>query len=302
MRPMKGTRPPITSAELGVSAKDRAENLMIVDMVRHDLGSFADVGSVQVSRLFSVEKYRTSTIEARSSISTSEVLSKILPASSITGAPKISAANEIAKLERSPRNVYCGTIGLMWPGQNARFSVAIRTALMDRHGRGEYGVGSGIVWDSDPADEYRECLLKAEVLKKPAPQWHLLESIGRQAFQEPALVEGHVARMVRAADELGIVIRPSELRRQILEHTLGLDGPAKLRVTLSMGGSLSFQQGESRFGIEKPKTVLARSPISSQNMDSRYKSTSRAIYEAHIDQNPGFDDVLLYNEHGNVTG
>lgn len=177
-RPMKGTtRRGLTETEdealrreLHDSAKNRAENLMITDMVRNDLGRVARFGSVEAPTLFGIERYptvwqMTSTVTARTRASVVEIFQALFPCASVTGAPKVSSMAIIAELEDTPREIYTGAIGFIGPGRQSRFNVAIRTALIDK-GTGEalYGVGGGIVWDSDPDDEFRECQYKARVL------------------------------------------------------------------------------------------------------------------------------------------
>ena len=173
-RPMKGTaRRGLTAVddrgrrdELHESAKERAENVMIVDMIRNDLGRIADVGSIEVPELFSVEQYpnvwqMTSLVTARSLASLEEMFAALHPSASVTGAPKVRTMAILSELESAPRGVYTGAIGHIPPDGNASFNVAIRTAVVDiAAGRVEFGVGSGIVWDSDAAAEYEECLLK----------------------------------------------------------------------------------------------------------------------------------------------
>jgi para-aminobenzoate synthetase/4-amino-4-deoxychorismate lyase len=175
---MKGTAPRgKTMAEdrrqmdwLHHSEKNRAENVMIVDMIRNDLGRIAQIGSVQVPRLFEVERYptvlqMTSTVTAQTDASFADLMTALFPCASITGAPKVSTMKIIADLETTPRGVYTGAIGFLTPDRFAQFNVAIRTVTIDREaGQAEYGVGGGIVWDSDTADEYRECEIKTRVL------------------------------------------------------------------------------------------------------------------------------------------
>ncbi len=181
MRPMKGTRTrgryseedEVQAAALAASPKERAENLMIVDMVRNDLGRIARTGSVAVESLFALERYptvwqMTSTVTARSPAGLPELFGALFPCASVTGAPKARTMEWIARLERRPRGVYCGAIGWAAPRRRASFSVAIRTAVVERSSETlEYGVGSGVVWDSEPAAEYRECLAKAGALEDP---------------------------------------------------------------------------------------------------------------------------------------
>jgi len=177
-KPMKGTAPRgATDTETHANAdwlyhseKNRAENAMIVDMIRNDMGKIAQVGSVRVPRLFEIERYptvlqMTSTVESRTSVSFTETLGALFPCASITGAPKARTMEIISQMETDPRGVYTGAIGYLAPGRRARFNVAIRTTVVDLvERRAEYGVGGGIVWDSDPAEEYEECRIKARVL------------------------------------------------------------------------------------------------------------------------------------------
>ncbi|MEQ9104018.1 MAG: aminodeoxychorismate synthase component I [Rhodothermales bacterium] len=196
-RPMKGTHrrglwPAQDAAfreRLQADEKSRAENLMIVDLLRNDLSRVCEPGSVVVPRLFDVETYRsvlqmTSTVEGRlrPGVSFGDIMDALFPCGSITGAPKIRAMQRIGELEPGPRGVYCGTIGYAAPGGEARFSVAIRTAVVS-DGRLLIGAGAGIVWDSDPAAEYDETVLKTRFLHRRMPDFRLLETM--RALPEP---------------------------------------------------------------------------------------------------------------------
>jgi para-aminobenzoate synthetase/4-amino-4-deoxychorismate lyase len=179
-KPMKGTAPrgatlaadQTLRAALAASAKNRAENAMIVDMMRNDIGRIAQVGSVAVSDVFAIEEYSTlfqmtSTVTARTSAPFVEIVRALFPCASITGAPKVRTMQIIRELEPDPRGVYTGCIGYLAPGGRARFNVAIRTVEIDRRtGQAQYGTGGGIVWDSQPDDEYAEAVTKAAVLLK----------------------------------------------------------------------------------------------------------------------------------------
>lgn len=222
MRPMKGTAPRgLTTdddrrrvAALAASVKDRAENLMIVDMVRNDLGKVARPGSVAVPELFTVERYptllqMTSTVTAESDAPLAEIFAALFPCASITGAPKASTMGIIAEIEDAPRGVYTGAVGYIAPGRRARFGVAIRTAVADRE-RGElvYGVGGGIVWDSRADREWEECRLKAEVvtaaLAASRPPWpdrfELLETLRWDPGEGFLLLDEHLARLAGSAE------------------------------------------------------------------------------------------------------
>ena len=177
-KPMKGTmergRDPISDEQnrlaLYHSEKNRAENVMIVDMIRNDMGRVCRTGSVQVPQLFATEPYptlwqMTSTVTGQTTAPLSDILTAMFPCASITGAPKVRTMAIIKELEPRPRSLYTGSIGYIAPGRQAQFNVAIRTALVDRAtGQARYHVGSGIVWDSNAAAEWQECLLKARIL------------------------------------------------------------------------------------------------------------------------------------------
>lgn len=181
VKPMKGTRPRgrwpeedrALAEELAHSPKERAENVMIVDLLRNDLGRISAPGSVEVLRLWEVERYETvwqmtSTVRSRlqEGVGLVELLTALFPSGSVTGAPKVRTMQIIAELEDSPRGIYTGCIGFVSPGLEARFNVAIRTAWIDREkGQIEFGVGGGITWDSSPEGEYEECQVKARILQ-----------------------------------------------------------------------------------------------------------------------------------------
>ncbi len=212
-RPMKGTarrgRYPAEdsdrAARLAASEKERAENLMIVDMMRNDLGRIAIPGSVEVAELFTVETYPTvhqltSTVSARTRASYSEVLRALFPSASITGAPKISTSRIIRRLETGPRGVYTGSIGFLAPGRRAQLNVAIRTATIDRGAAvATYGTGGGIVWDSGCDAEYQECRTKALVLGRPPLDFALLETLLWCPQRGYVLLERHLDRLLASA-------------------------------------------------------------------------------------------------------
>jgi para-aminobenzoate synthetase/4-amino-4-deoxychorismate lyase len=316
-RPMKGTAPRGFDAasdheqiqRLRSSAKDRAENAMIVDMVRNDLGRVADAGTVRVTRSFDVERHptvlqMTSTVTARTSAPLIEVLAPVFPYASITGAPKPRTMSIIRDLEQAPRGVYTGAIGFLAPGRRARFSVAIRTAVVDRTaGRVEYGVGGGIVWDSVADDEYRECLLKARILTEGYPSFHLLETLRWDPSCGYRLLERHLARLEEAADYFA---RPLDLEhaRSCLEESIQEFGDATQRVRLLVAedGGVEVEAAP----LDPPRTDrlrlgLAHEPVRSTDPFLRFKTTHRETYERALRDRPDCDDVLLLNEHGEVT-
>ena len=212
-RPMKGTLPrALTQAEdskqperLAQSAKNRAENVMIVDMVRNDMGRIAETGSVHVDRLFEIEKFptvwqMTSQVRCRTDAGLLDTLRALFPAASITGAPKARTMRIIRELESAPRHVYTGAVGFFGPGGRALFNVAIRTVLVDcETGEAEYGIGGGIVWDSRNAEEFDECYAKARVLTQPVPDFDLLETILWRPGEGYGLLDAHLARLAESA-------------------------------------------------------------------------------------------------------
>ena len=317
-RPMKGTAPrgktqredQSNMAWLRQSEKNRAENVMIVDMIRNDLGRIAQIGSVQVPQLFEVERYptvlqMTSTVTAQTAASFTELLTALFPCASITGAPKVSTMKIIADLETTPRGVYTGAIGYLAPDHRAQFNVAIRTVTIDREaGRAEYGVGGGIVWDSEAADEYRECEIKTRVLTSQPIEFDLLEALLWTPAEGYFLLDRHTARLQDSADYFGFqfdraawLARLEEVRRTLPpdEH--------KVRVILSRTGQLSMS-AIALSEIARPplqRVTLAQHPIDSGDVFLYHKTSRRAIYDAARAARPGWDDVILWNECGEIT-
>lgn len=317
-RPMKGTAPrgPDTgsdrrrAAELAGSAKDRAENLMIVDMVRNDLGRIAVPGSVRVPRLYEVERYptvwqMTSTVEATSGAPLSEVFRALFPAASITGAPKVQATRIIARLEDSPRGIYTGCIGWSGPGRRAEFNVAIRTARVDRRaGTAEYGTGGGIVWDSSPAAEYDECRTKALVLFEREPPFSLLETMLWRPCGGFRLLDLHMARLADSADYFDVPLDPVAVRRALGAAAAGWPArPHRVRLRVDGNGAPGIEATPfSPRADRRPwRVALAAGPVDSADRFLRHKTTRRAVYDHARALRPGFDDVLLWNERGEVT-
>ncbi len=230
-RPMKGTRgrsrdggvDAARAAELRASAKDRAENLMIVDLLRNDVGRVCEPGSVQVPSLFDIEAYptvwqMTSTVtgRARGGVGVAEIFGALFPCGSITGAPKIRTMELIHDLEDRPRGVYCGAAGVVFPGGSAAFNVAIRTLVVDRAGgRARYDVGGGVVWDSDGSDEHREALAKAAVLDMTQRSFDLVETVRIDTTGEVVLLQRHLDRLAASASWFGRPFDPDEATRML---------------------------------------------------------------------------------------
>jgi len=316
-RPMKGTvRRGRTTAEDQVQAKwlkhsekNRAENVMIVDMIRTDLGRLARIVSVTVPQLFETERYptlwqMTSTINAKTDASLTDIFAALFPCASITGAPKISTMKIIAELERAPRKIYTGSIGYVAPQRKSKFNVAIRTALIDRElQQAEYGVGGGIVWDSTSAGEYAEALLKARALVEEALSFSLLETMLWTPEEGFFLCQKHVARMLDSAKYFDIPIEKEKLQEFLEQISLEFHAPQRVRVLLDQRGKLGVESVpyDPSENARPLKASLAREPVDSRNLFLFHKTTQRAVYESARKGFEEIDDVLLYNEEGDLT-
>ena len=290
--PMKGTAPGGSDPDsLRESIKDQAENLMITDMIRNDLGRIANVGSVRVPALFAVERYptvlqMTSTVAAETNATFAGIMAALHPCASITGAPKVAAMHSIGDLENSPRGIYCGGIGLLHE-DHADWSVAIRTAVAERSENqwsAVYGVGSGITWDSDPRDEWEECQQKCQVLD--GPSWSLIETLSA----DPGAIEWHWDRLCRSATELGIPVPP----RPELPNS---DRPA-LRWVLEPNGRFSVTPFEPIPLADPMRIAFAPRRIVADDPWRRYKTTRRDIYDQALADFPEATEVLLGNDRG----
>jgi para-aminobenzoate synthetase / 4-amino-4-deoxychorismate lyase len=307
-RPMKGTAPLSTpAAGLAASPKDRAENLMIVDLLRNDMARASRPGSVRVDDLFAVETYptlrqMTSTVTAETlpGADLAHIFAALFPCGSITGAPKIAAMKAIAELEASPRGAYCGALGVLQPGGAALFSVGIRTVAIAQ-GRAECGLGSGVTWDSSPAAEYEECRIKRRFLLRASAAFELLETI---KLENGAwwLIERHLERLARSAEHFGFPLDRGAVERALAE-TAGrhASGAHAVRLLVSRTGAVRIEAAPMPVTPPHPTVALAAAPISSDDEFLRHKTTSRAVYEAHAPRRPGIFDTLLFNERGEIT-
>ncbi|MBI1956797.1 MAG: aminodeoxychorismate synthase component I [Acidobacteria bacterium] len=314
-RPMKGTvsRGRFLAEDarrrlwLDASEKDRAENVMIVDLLRNDLGRVCEPGSVQVESLLAVERYETlfqmtSTVVGtlRRNVCLRELFAAIFPSGSVTGAPKLRTMQIIHELERGPRGVYTGAIGFMTPSGEAAFNVAIRTVLL-RGTQGEMGVGSGITFASDPASEYDECRLKARFLVEPAAEFQLIESIRWDG--EYRLLDLHLERLRASAEYFGFSWDESRLQAALRENASRLDSSQvfKVRLLLSESGGISIEN-------TVPTSVhgmVAIAPIRVNSADRFlfHKTTRRELYDRLLAEarQRGLDDYIFLNERSEVT-
>ena len=310
-RPMKGTAPRSASPEiLRASTKDQAENLMIVDLLRNDLGRIADNASVKVDRLFAIEDYPTvwqmvSDISARvSECSFAEVLQALFPCGSITGAPKIRAMQIAAELEPGPRGLYTGALGWLAPNGDFRLNVAIRTLELAGEGTGKLGVGSGIVADSQAEAEWQECLLKARFLRDCDPGLQLIETLRRENGQYPRLA-GHLARLRHSADWFGFALDEALVQQHLFGQPS--EGVWRVRLTLAKNGEIkvqSFALNDSGALSGTRHAQWAELRIDSRNCLRRHKTTERRLYDEALRQLPADGsvfDIVFLNERGEVA-
>ena len=315
-RPMKGTvRRGRWEAEdlqlarwLATSEKDRAENVMIVDLLRNDLGKVSKSGSVRVSSLFDLERFETvwqmtSTVESelRPRTNLVELMAALFPCGSITGAPKIRTMEIIKRLEPEPRGIYTGTIGFLRPGGDCVFNVAIRTVTVDSTtGEAKFGVGGGVTIDSTASREYEECLVKARFLQVRPRAFELFESILIENG-DFFLLERHLDRLQSSArffgfefPEASVLAALDSLKRKYTE------GSWKVRLRLTKDGDISTEVSEA--GPPKIWRVgVASSPVDSSDRLVFHKRTSRELYSRELKARPDCDDVLFFNERGELT-
>jgi para-aminobenzoate synthetase/4-amino-4-deoxychorismate lyase len=315
-RPMKGTAPRSADPEwLRDDPKNRAENVMIVDMLRNDMARVAVTGSVRVPQLFTVEAYKlvwqmTSTVEARSRPRTSfaDILRALLPCGSITGAPKHKTMQLIDALESTPRGIYTGAIGWLDARDDFCLSVPIRTIEIE-HGRGRMGIGAGIVLDSVAADEFEECQLKAQFLTGSDPGFQLFETTF--ATKDGIRHWGrHLARLASSAGWCGFPLDRTALQSLVDETCAGFEQDAsyRLRIALAKSGEINVTSAPLAPLAEQTVSVLLASeygfaPRSSNDPLLEHKTTSREDYDRawREAETHGAFDMLFFNERGELT-
>ncbi|HET7698981.1 MAG TPA: aminodeoxychorismate synthase component I [Vicinamibacterales bacterium] len=323
-RPMKGTarRGLYTEDDerqarrLRESEKNRAENVMVVDMVRNDLGRIARYGSVAVTSLYDVERYPahwqmtsevTAELDQPARPRLSRIFQALFPSGSVTGAPKHSSMGIIRALETAPRGIYTGAIGCMTPAGDAHFNVAIRTVTIDKAARrAEFGVGSGIVWDSTDRDEYAECLLKSAILTSGASRadagaFELLETMKWTAADGYALLDRHLARLTDSARYFGVPLRREELDAALAAAVRGRTAPARVRLRVGRSGAAACDVSDLIPGPAAVRAALAPGPIDALDVFLYHKTTRRDVYDAARASRPDADVVILWNAAGEVT-
>jgi len=320
VRPMKGTAPrgrwveedELFALRLRESAKERAENLMIVDLLRNDLGRVSRSGTVVATSLFDVEPFETvhqmtSTVTSEINPGTGlvELMQALFPCGSVTGAPKKRSMEIIAELETSPRGLYTGCIGYISPGmEEAVFSVAIRSLVIDTQaGAGELGVGSAITWDSDADAEFDECLAKGLFAQTVRPEFTLIESLLYEEGEGYFLLDLHLARLGRSARYFGFVLDHDTVLHSLEETCGGLSGRCKVRLELSRGGSFIIDvEPPGRGGIPGSGVIcLAEERVDSSDPFLYHKTSNRELYRRETGKKPDCLDVIFLNERGEVT-
>lgn len=321
-RPMKGTAPRAGTLDadaevrtvLSKDVKNRAENLMIVDLMRNDLGRIADLGSVSVTDLFTVETFKTLhqmtsgvRAELKPDIGIVDILKAIFPPGSITGAPKIRAMELIRELETEPRGVYCGAIGRFSPDGTTLLNVAIRTTVVDRKGAGEMGIGSGIVADSDGVKEYAECLLKMKFLTDPVRRFELIETMLYEPGKGIWLRGYHLARLAASAAYFGFVFDARKVRDAIDNATRAhADERMRVRLLLDEDGivtiTMSPQPPSAADAVMR--YVVSDTRLNSSDLFLYHKTTRRELYDRewkHYADTLGADEVIYLNESGELA-
>jgi len=314
---MKGTAPRSADPEwLRLDPKNRAENVMIVDLLRNDMSRVAVTGSVQVPRLFSVEAYNsvwqmTSTVEARLLPGTTfaHILRALMPCGSITGAPKHKTMQLIDALESTPRGIYTGAIGWMDKSHNFCLSVPIRTLEL-QHGRGRMGVGAGIVLDSVAADEFEECELKAQFLTGSDPGFDLFETTFATKEEGIRHSDRHLSRLETSAQWCGFPFDRTQLQKRIEETCAGFEAKAghRLRIALSKSGEITVTSAPLVPLAASTVDVLLASEygFAARFADDpllRHKTTSREEYDRawREAEAQGAFDMLFFNERAELT-
>ncbi|MCX7284159.1 MAG: aminodeoxychorismate synthase component I [Novosphingobium sp.] len=318
VRPMKGTAPRGATpeedarfkADLAASVKDRAENLMIVDLMRNDLARVSSAGSVKVEAPFAIESYPTvhqmvTTVRAKlgPGEDVRSLLRAIFPCGSITGAPKIRAMEVIHQAERDARGLYCGSIGRIDPSGDAAFNVAIRTVRLSGDGRAVMGVGSAVVADSAMIGEWRECVVKGNFLRLSAGHADLIETMAFDPARGIALLELHLERMKASALALGFSFDRHALRNAIHALCFDLDAPAKVRLVVSKSGAHALDASPMPAPLESLTCAVLPLPVSDGDWRLRHKTTDRGFYEAGLAaaKQAGAGEALFLRDDGLLT-
>lgn len=315
-RPMKGTTARgysrhddhLRIQQLALDPKERAENLMIVDLLRNDLGVISEVGSVRTDSLFNVETYptlhqMTSSISATLKNDTSllDIFTALFPCGSVTGAPKRKTMEILTSLENKPRGVYCGAIGMVAPGNEAVFSVPIRTLVYDHTTASiTSGVGSGITWDSNPHHEFEECRTKTLFTATNPFHTGLIESLRCEQGRCLRIIP-HIERMTWSAQRIGIPFDPMAAEALLTEHASGLCGVHKVRLLLDRNGSLSVTSLPIPEHNALVRIALSLNLVDPADPRYYHKLSDRSRYDQIRREHPEADEVIMGNIKGELT-
>ncbi len=316
-RPMKGTRPRGRwlaedrrfACELRDAAKDRAENLMIVDLLRNDLGRISATGSVAVEHLWQVEQYETvlqltSTVRSnmREGTSLRELFSALFPCGSVTGAPKVRTMQIIAELESQPRGLYTGAIGFLSPSGTAQFSVAIRTVCVDRDQKqASFGVGGGITHDSEGRQEFQECAVKSRVLVTKRPEFSLLETMLYEPEYGYYLLDRHLERLEGSARYFGIKCDKAAVNERLRKEAQEFHDRRLIRLLQKTSGAIELESAPLDDGCAPVRARFAVRAVDEADVFLFHKTTHRNLYETRLADHPDYSEVLLWNSSGEVT-
>ncbi|WP_017930884.1 chorismate-binding protein [Robiginitomaculum antarcticum] len=317
-RPMKGTAPRSSDPERDVQiakdmqadAKSQAENLMIVDLLRNDLSTVGQSGTTKVTQLFTLETYptlhqMTSSIETtlQDGVSATQVFARLFPCGSVTGAPKRRAMDIIAELEDSARGLYCGGIGYFDPSGNAKFNVAIRTLVSQPAKSGyvtRYGVGSGVVYDSVGALEYKECLLKSDIITgKP----HLIETLKWSPQNGFMRLDRHIDRLLKSSKELGYTIDIKQLYIELESNLDKITTVQRIRISLAKDGYVAITTQDLDELPLPIKLVLSKTSLTATRQNFEHKTDARAFYNGERErliESTACDEVLFLNSDGQL--
>ncbi len=314
-KPMKGTQSRGLWFEqdeafrntLQTSEKQRAENLMIVDMVRNDLGKIAEWGTVKVDHLFELDRYpnqwqMTSEVSCVSKARLVDIFKAMFPAASITGTPKTRAVEIIKSTEKCPRGLYTGSIGFVLPDNRAQFNVVIRTLLVNKKNKTmEYGTGSGVVWDSSTQTEWEECFNKTQVLTKKKKYFQLLESILWEPKSGFFLLDAHLERVLNSAKYFLIDILSQSILKKLDEYVKNINIESKVRLLITHEGKICITHSPTSILKKVDYVGFAKEPMNAKNIFLYHKTTQREVYEKELVESRKVDDLIFWNKKGEIT-
>ncbi|HSW56064.1 MAG TPA: aminodeoxychorismate synthase component I [Ignavibacteriaceae bacterium] len=317
--PMKGTirrgfnhgLDALSVKELETGDKNKAENVMIVDLIRNDFGRICRYGSVTVPELFQIEKYESlfqmvSEVEGKLRKKTMmlEILQNIFPCGSVTGAPKIRTMEIINEIEKEKRGIYTGSIGLLTP-KELKMNVAIRTITIKKSdGDGAMGLGSGIVWDSNPLNEYEEVNLKSKFLTEPFDYFEIFETM-RCENGEIKFLDDHLTRIKSAADYFLFKFNEKKIRKQLAKSIAGVDKLKikKIKLSLTKWGEIRIDVSDIPNAAKNISAIISQSKIDSTDKFRYFKTTNRKLYDDEYASfcEKGFYEVIYFNERNELA-